>query len=121
MDHAAGIGEEPHTATSAGAGRLLGYCPLFPERTAFVARARNPDLAAHFTRACALSFTVPTNINIPVVVGRYRTTAVQSKGLVHEISLRPNRGASVVEASVEHRRSWFTSFRVHRPARLCRI
>jgi hypothetical protein len=121
VDHAAGIYEEPHTATSTGAGWLIGYWPLFRKRSAFVARPRNPDLTARFAKVCARGFTVPTNVDIPTMVGCYRSTTIESKGLLHEVSLRLECDAIVVKASIQHRRARFTSFRVHRSSGFCSV
>jgi hypothetical protein len=87
----------------------------------FVARPRNQDLAARFALARTRSFTVPSDIDIPAVVGCYRSSTIQSKGLLHEISLRFKRGAPIVEASVKHWRAPLSGFGVDRSSGFRRI
>jgi hypothetical protein len=121
MDHAMGIGQEPHSTTPAGTGWLLGYWPLLRKRKAVVLRPRNPDLAARFAGASAGGFAVPTYVDIPAMVGRYGSSTIESKGLLHEVSLRLKCRASVVQTCIKHRRAGLTSFWVQWSSGFCRL
>jgi hypothetical protein len=74
-----------------------------------------------FAGASAGGFAVPTYVDIPAMVGRYGSSTIESKGLLHEVSLRLKCRASVVQTCIKHRRAGLTSFRVQWSSGFCRL
>src|SRR5260370_15044732 len=74
IEGAARIGEDPQGAASASTCRLRRYCALLRKGAALVRGPRDPDLPTCFPLGCTRPLTVPRNVDIPVPIGRYRSS-----------------------------------------------
>jgi hypothetical protein len=90
---------------------------LSREGLAVIGRSRDPHLPAGLALSCIRSFSMPGNINVTVMVSRYRSAAVQPKRMLHEILLWFECFSAIIHSGVQHRRPWFTGFRIERPFR----